>query len=45
VAVPILRQAVLLAKDQHSRTLQARCEQDLVKLSAGREDSVLSARQ
>ena len=41
-AVPILRQAVLLAKNQHSRTLQARCEQDLAELGVGVEDSVLS---
>jgi DNA-binding SARP family transcriptional activator/tetratricopeptide (TPR) repeat protein len=41
-AVPILRQAALLAKNQHSRTLQARCEQDLAELGAGMEDSVLS---
>ena len=44
-AVPILRQAVLLAKDQRSRTLQARCEQDLAELGAGMEDSVLSPRR
>ena len=44
-AVPILRQAVLLAKNQHSRTLQARCEQDLAELGAGMEDSVLSPRR
>jgi len=41
-AVPVLRQAVLLAKNQHSRTLQARCEQDLAELGVGVEDSVLS---
>jgi len=40
-AVPILRQAVLLAKNQHSRTLQARCEQDLAELGVPVEDSVL----
>lgn len=40
-AVPILRQAVLLAKNQHSRTLQARCEQDLAELGIPVEDSVL----
>jgi hypothetical protein len=41
-AVPILRQAVLLAKKQHSRTLQARCEQDLAELGVGVEASVPS---
>jgi tetratricopeptide (TPR) repeat protein len=41
-AVPILRQAALLAKEQHSQVLQARCEQDLAELGAGVEDSVLS---
>jgi tetratricopeptide (TPR) repeat protein len=42
VAVPMLRQAVLLAKSQRSRTLQARCEQDLAGLGVGVEGSVLS---
>jgi DNA-binding SARP family transcriptional activator/tetratricopeptide (TPR) repeat protein len=42
VAVPILRQAAILAKNQHSRILQARCEHDLAELGAGVEDSVLS---
>jgi tetratricopeptide (TPR) repeat protein len=42
VAVPILREAAILAKNQHSRILQARCEQDLAELGAGVEDSVLS---
>ena len=41
-AVPILRRAAILAKKQHSRVLQARCEQDLAELGAGVEDSVLS---
>jgi tetratricopeptide (TPR) repeat protein len=41
-AVPILRQAVLLAKEQHSRVLQARCERDLAELGASVVDSVLS---
>jgi tetratricopeptide (TPR) repeat protein len=41
-AVPILRQAAILAKEQHSRVLQARCEQDLAELGVGVEDSVLS---
>jgi DNA-binding SARP family transcriptional activator len=41
-AVPILRQAAILAKEQHSRVLQQRCEQDLAELGAGMEDSVLS---
>jgi DNA-binding SARP family transcriptional activator len=40
-AVPMLRQAAILAKNQHSRVLQARCEQDLAELGAGLEDSVL----
>ena len=44
-AVPILRQAAILAKEQHSRALQARCEQDLAELGAGMEDSVLSPRR
>jgi DNA-binding SARP family transcriptional activator/tetratricopeptide (TPR) repeat protein len=41
-AVPILRQAALLAKEQHSRVLQARCEQDLAELGDAIEDGVLS---
>jgi tetratricopeptide (TPR) repeat protein len=41
-AVPILRRAATLANDQHSRTLQARCEQDLAELGVGMEGSVLS---
>jgi tetratricopeptide (TPR) repeat protein len=41
-AVPILRRAVTLANDQHSRMLQARCEQDLAELGVGVEGSVLS---
>jgi hypothetical protein len=40
-AVPILRQAAILAKNQHSRMLQARCEQDLAELGVSLEDSVL----
>jgi tetratricopeptide (TPR) repeat protein len=40
-AVPGLRQAAILAKNQHSRTLQARCEQDLAELGVPLEDSVL----
>jgi tetratricopeptide (TPR) repeat protein len=44
-AVPILRKAVLLAKNQRSRTLQARCEQDLAELGATIEDSVLPLRR
>jgi DNA-binding SARP family transcriptional activator/tetratricopeptide (TPR) repeat protein len=40
-AVPVLRQAAILAKNQHSRMLQARCEQDLAELGAPVEDSVL----
>jgi hypothetical protein len=43
-AVPILRQAAILAGNQHSRVLQARCEQDMAELGAGMEDSVLSPR-
>jgi DNA-binding SARP family transcriptional activator/tetratricopeptide (TPR) repeat protein len=43
-AVPILRQAAILAGNQHSQVLQARCEQDLAELGAGMEDSVLSPR-
>jgi tetratricopeptide (TPR) repeat protein len=41
-AVPTLRRAAILAKNQHSRVLQARCEQDLAELAAPAEDSVLS---
>jgi DNA-binding SARP family transcriptional activator/tetratricopeptide (TPR) repeat protein len=41
-AVPVLLQAAILAKEQHSRVLQARCEQDLAELGAGVENSVLS---
>jgi len=41
-AVPVLRQAAILAKSQHSRVLQARCEQDLAELGVGVEGSVLS---
>ena len=41
-AVPVLRQAAILAKNQHSRTLQARCERDLAELGVDGEDSVLS---
>jgi DNA-binding SARP family transcriptional activator/tetratricopeptide (TPR) repeat protein len=41
-AVPILRRAATLANDQHSRTLQARCEQDLAELGVSVEGSVLS---
>jgi DNA-binding SARP family transcriptional activator/tetratricopeptide (TPR) repeat protein len=41
-AVPVLRQAAILATNQHSRILQARCEQDLAELGADLEDSVLS---
>lgn len=41
-AVPILRRAAILAKNQHSRVLQARCEQALAELGASVEDSVLS---
>jgi DNA-binding SARP family transcriptional activator/tetratricopeptide (TPR) repeat protein len=44
-AVPTLRQAAILAKNQHSRVLQARCEQDLAELGVGLEDSVLSPGQ
>jgi DNA-binding SARP family transcriptional activator/tetratricopeptide (TPR) repeat protein len=40
-AAPILRQAAILAKNQHSRTLQARCEQDLAELGVRLEDGVL----
>ena len=35
-------QAAILAKNQHSRMLQARCEQDLADLGVDVEDSVLS---
>jgi DNA-binding SARP family transcriptional activator len=41
-AVPILRRAATLANDQHSRTLQARCEQGLAELGVSVEGSVLS---
>jgi DNA-binding SARP family transcriptional activator/tetratricopeptide (TPR) repeat protein len=41
-AVPILCRAAILAKNQHSRVLQARCEQDLADLGVDVEDSVLS---
>ena len=41
-AVPILRQAAILARNQHSRILQARCEQDLADLGVDVEDSVIS---
>jgi DNA-binding SARP family transcriptional activator len=41
-AVPVLRQAAILAKNQHSRVLQARCERDLAELGVDGEDSVLS---
>jgi DNA-binding SARP family transcriptional activator/tetratricopeptide (TPR) repeat protein len=41
-AVPILRQAAILAKSQHSRVLQARCEHDLAELGIDVEESVLS---
>ncbi len=41
-AVPILRQAAILAKSQHSRVLQARCEQNLAELGADVEDGVPS---
>jgi DNA-binding SARP family transcriptional activator len=44
-ALPILRQAAILAESQHSRVLQARCEQDLAELGACIENSVLSPRQ
>jgi len=44
-AVPILRQAAILAMNQHSRLLQARCERDLAELGASVEDSVLSPRR
>jgi tetratricopeptide (TPR) repeat protein len=41
-AVPILRRAAILAKNQHSRVLQARCERDLADLGVDVKDSVLS---
>jgi DNA-binding SARP family transcriptional activator/tetratricopeptide (TPR) repeat protein len=41
-AVPMLRRAALLAKGQHSRVLQTRCEHDLAELGAVVEVSVLS---
>ena len=41
-AVPILCRAATLAKNQHSRALQARCVQDLADLGVDVEDSVLS---
>jgi len=44
-AVPMLRQAAILAMNQHSRVLQARCEHDLAEIGAGVEDSVLSPRR
>jgi tetratricopeptide (TPR) repeat protein len=44
-AVPMLRRAAILAKNQHSGVLQARCEQDLAELGAGLEDSVLPPRR
>jgi len=44
-AVPMLRQAAILAMNQHSRVLQARCERDLAELGEGVEDSVLSPRR
>jgi tetratricopeptide (TPR) repeat protein len=40
-AVPVLRRAAILAKEQHSRVLQGRCEQNLAELGATVEDSVL----
>jgi DNA-binding SARP family transcriptional activator/tetratricopeptide (TPR) repeat protein len=43
-AVPVLRRAAILAKQQHSRVLQARCVQDLVELGVDVEGSVLSLR-
>jgi len=39
--VPVLRRAAILAKEQHSRVLQGRCEQNLAELGATVEDSVL----
>ena len=44
-AVPILCRAAILAKNQHSRVLQARCVQDLADLGVDVEDSVLSPRR
>jgi hypothetical protein len=44
-ALPILRQAAILAENQHGRVLQARCEQDLAELGACIENNVLSPRQ
>jgi DNA-binding SARP family transcriptional activator/tetratricopeptide (TPR) repeat protein len=41
-AVPILCRAAILARKQHSRVLQARCEQDLAALGVEVDDSVLS---
>jgi DNA-binding SARP family transcriptional activator len=41
-AVPVLRRAAILAKNQHSRALQARCVQDLAELGVDVDDSVLS---
>ncbi len=41
-AVPILGRAAILAKNQHSRVLQARCEHDLAELGVNVDDSVLS---
>ena len=41
-AVPILCRAAILAKNQHSRVLQARCEHDLAELGVKVDDSVLS---
>jgi hypothetical protein len=38
----MLRRAALLAKGQHSRVLQTRCEHDLAELGAVVEVSVLS---
>lgn len=41
-SIPILRRAAGLAKEQRSRTLQARCERDLAGLGIGVQGSVLS---
>jgi tetratricopeptide (TPR) repeat protein len=41
-AVPVLCRAAILAKEQHSRVLQVRCEQDLAELGVKVDDSVLS---
>jgi hypothetical protein len=41
-AVPILRRAAILARNQHSRVLQARCEHDLAELGVKVDDSVPS---